>query len=152
MIRHMTDIDSLLRGFSVKDATDAIYYAVRYIQHADRMPQDSKDLFADGVESTPSKEARGLTKKLLRWVESTNFKSAADLTDWEASWVIRALIEAAARLDGDIPPDALDAAERWVGQLRAQTGVPSYTDEAVIVAEPISLHSDLADYSHSHKS
>ena len=79
----MTTLESLLKGYSIFEQRSALYYLGRYIKQADVFEDYKKDIFVDGIESTPSEEVKSLTYNMIAFIEKNADKKASEFTDGE---------------------------------------------------------------------
>ena len=92
-------IASLIRGYSMKDALDALYYTARFIKQAGRINVEDKDFFDDDVRSAPSEEARELARKLIAVIEADVGRPAAEFDFPLVIKIMNDLTSAEAELD-----------------------------------------------------
>jgi hypothetical protein len=102
----MNEIIDIIRGYSVKDSIDALYYAIRFIKQADSISKNDKDFFEDDERSMPSQEARKLTIRIIDIIEAKYGKNAAELDDAEFIEAMKAL--SAARNTLETPASAAE--------------------------------------------
>jgi hypothetical protein len=95
----MNRIIKIIRGYSTKDALDALYYVARFIKQADSISKHDKDFFEDDYRSVPSEEARALSMKLIEVIEAKEGKPAAHFDNAKAIKILRELTSAEEALE-----------------------------------------------------
>lgn len=83
------DIGPLLAGHSPRAATEAIYFAVRYVTH--RLNAISERLFTDTPSDRASAETRALTRAIIHQIEHATRSTAKRFDDSTRRDIVDAL-------------------------------------------------------------
>lgn len=79
----MNNLQSIVSNVAVLDARSAFYYLGRYLKQAEFSDEYQKDIFDDGLESSPSEAVKKLTFKLIEFIETSQNKKCFKFSDEE---------------------------------------------------------------------
>ncbi|MBP1130866.1 hypothetical protein JOE25_002440 [Serratia sp. PL17] len=113
----MKNFNDIIKGVNTSDARSALYYLGRYLKQAEYYIQYGKDFFEDDYQSKPTEEAKGLTLKLIDFIESYQEKKASDFTDEEYMFWVEKLNEVESKLDPEPTEEQRKLAESIINEI-----------------------------------
>lgn len=109
----MKKLEDLVQGHEVIDIRSAFYYLSRYLKQADYFSKYEKDFFEDDYQSAPSDIAKALTFSLIKFIEESAGKKAAEF-DVEEYIIWMDIIDA---IESNLDPEPSDVVKRSADQV-----------------------------------
>ncbi|MFW2577994.1 hypothetical protein ACOL3B_03580 [Aliarcobacter butzleri] len=113
----MNKLSDIIKGYNIVDVREAFYYLSRYLKMADYEDSYEKDFFEDDFRSIPSIEAQELTINLIKFIEKSTEKKAAEFTDTEYIQWMDEINEIESNLDPDVSIETIKFAELVIKNL-----------------------------------
>lgn len=113
----MNELQSIVSKVSVSDARSAFYYLGRYLKQASFSDEYQKDIFDDGLESSPSEMVKKLTIKLVEFIEANQKKKCFELSDEEYFYWMDLIDNVESQLDPIPSEELVEIADKSIEEL-----------------------------------
>ena len=110
----MEQITKFVETYAVEEARSAFYYLSRYLKQAEYYSTYEKDIFEDDDRSKPSAAAKELMQKILKYIEVTQGKNAAEFSTDEYLHWMQIIDDVETALEPELTEDELETTQEII--------------------------------------